>query len=321
MGEKVCAIIGDDELYLRRLMNAMNACGEFCYRTMIYTDVAALNRYLENHGMDVLIADGNIDTANINTQRAGCFIQLCEEEQEPEGCIYKYQAAGQVIRKISCMAGPVMGGGTAKLIGVYSPVCGCGKTCFSLVLAKLYGQSKKTLYINLEQFSGLLAELPPTDKDMSDVAYMYRLGEQEALKCLDKAIVCREAFDYIAPVECASDIEFITTSQWLDMIRFIGDGRGYDIVVIDVGNAIKEPWQFTQACNTIYMPQRKDSLSQNKVRAFEKYLIEMGKEQLLERVVPFVVEPEEIDIGSSLLDALENTMLWQKAGRILNGQG
>ncbi len=320
MGEKICGIIGDDETYLRRLMGAMNSYENFAFRIQIYTDIEALYKYLENHSMDILVADKRMEIAKKGMQAIGRVIWLTDEPGDDENGIYKYQAVGQVINRIIALSGNLCAGGSVRFIGVYSPVCGCGKTCLSLALAKFYGKNKKTLYMNFEQFSGLIRELPPNSQDLSDVAYMYRSGEQALLQCLDSAIIRGEFFDYIAPVECVSDIEFITTSQWLDMVSFIGNSQGYDIVVIDGGNAIKEPWQLVQLCSLIYMPQRQDLMAKNKVRAFEKYLIAIGKEALLERVVAVELEPEEIGGNGSMIAALEGTRLWQKVGQIANGR-
>ena len=68
------------------------------------------------------------------------------------------------------------------------------------------------------------------------------------------------------------------------MIREVGAGDSYRSLVIDFGAALADPVPALELCHRIYMPVCEDRASLAKADAFEAYVRQIGKEDLLERV-------------------------------------
>lgn len=310
MSEKICGIVGNDETYMRRLMSAMNSNDELMLRTQIFTDMDALHRYIGEHSVDVLIVDGGVEPGKIT---AGTIIYLVEEESREDNRIYKFQSVNHIIRQIMEITGGTgRSSSGCNIIGIYSPAGSNEKTLTALATARFYGKDYKTLYINFEEFSGLLKELPPHNYDLSDVAYMYRDRQSMLEQKLSEIIVKGMYFDYIASVECPTDISFISTWQWLEIVQFVARKCDYEYVVIDAGSLMLNPWQIIQTCKVVYVPVNDNVISQNKVKAFEKYLILIGKENLMNKIKYIELPETFLDSEGSIIRQLEGTQINEK---------
>ena len=89
---------------------------------------------------------------------------------------------------------------------------------------------------------------------------------------------------YLPPVSCPADIRGSSTKEILQLIREVGAGDSYRSLVIDFGAALADPVPALELCHRIYMPVCEDRASQAKADAFEAYVRQIGKEDLLERV-------------------------------------
>ena len=76
--------------------------------------------------------------------------------------VYKRQSTDSIMREVmACYcAKPVepaltVIGNAGSIIGIYSPVNRCLKTSFALTMGQLMARDRKTLYVNLEDCSGL----------------------------------------------------------------------------------------------------------------------------------------------------------------------
>lgn len=311
MGEKICGIIGYDEIYMKRLVSAMNSNEELMLRTLNFTDLEALKRYLGEHTMDVLIVDGDYDIEGLEVNFQ---IFLTEDISDNPNKIYKFQSVNSIIKQIIQVLGREEHEALAvKIVGVFSPVCSDSKTLTALSVAKYYGKDYRTLYINFDEFSGLTKELPPQSCDLSDVAYWYRENKSRLEGKLSEAVVKGLFFDYIAAVECPSDISFISTWQWLEIVRFVAEKCDYEIVIIDAGNLMQNPWQIIQLCNKVLIPLGKSIISDYKIKDFEKYLILIGKENLMRKIKYLEYQEVNLKQEDSILSQLENTRLYERA--------
>ncbi|MGN0481362.1 MAG: hypothetical protein ACI4EV_07305 [Lachnospiraceae bacterium] len=310
MSEKICGIVGSDEIYMRRLMSAMNSNDGFMLRTQIFTDVDALHRYIEEHSIDILVVDDGI---NIGKIPVNSIIYLVGEKSCEKNQIYKFQSVNNIIKQIMEISGEGSGEvSDLNIIGIYSPAESNEKTLTALLVARFYGREHKTLYINFEEFSGLINELPPHNYDLSDVAYMYRDSRNILEQKLAQIIVKDIYFDYIAAVECPTDISFISTWQWLEIVKFVAEKCNYDYVVIDAGSLMQNPWQIIQACSVVYVPVNNNLILQNKIKAFEKYLILIGKENLMNKIKYIELPVTFLKEGESIMKQLDGTEISER---------
>ena len=80
--------------------------------------------------------------------------------------IYKYQPADSILREIiQFFGGKEQKQEDVELIGVYSPVYEPLRSAFALSLTQVMAESGRTLYCNLEAFSGLEEVLAAQDRE------------------------------------------------------------------------------------------------------------------------------------------------------------
>ena len=100
--------------------------------------------------------------------------------------IYKYQSCPQILRQAmdfyaeqaAVVPGVMLRTEGMKRIAVYSPVGRTGKTGFALALGKEIAKKRRTLYLNLEEYSGFAA-LYPVDGGwtLSELLYFLKKGK------------------------------------------------------------------------------------------------------------------------------------------------
>ncbi len=317
MSDRICGLLGQEEGYLRRLAGAINGSEELFFRVMTFTDREALENYLETHSMELLIVDGAYYDDRVAYKNIAKLLYLTEEKPAGSEQIYKYQSAEDIIRDIGkAINAGRSNAGRLRCYGVYSPVGGCGKTIFSLALAKSLGRNHRVLYVNFQEFAGLGGMLPKVSGNLSDCVYQY-ITEAEALKSiLEDVIVKGTYFDYIPEVECAGDISYTGELDWMKMVESLGQWGGYDYVVTDVGQVVKAPWQFLQLCDRVYMPNREDRMAELKMEAFNDYIRKLGKETLLEKITYVKLRNEDLNTDG-ILDNLEGTYVWKQAESVM----
>ena len=174
---------------------------------------------------------------------------------------------------------------TFDVIGIYSPVNVMPKTEFALNIAKVLSEKYKVLYINFEEFSGLDEILVSTDDiTLSDALYYYRQQRDNASEKIMGTIRSVDGIDYIAPVMCAEDISYVESEQLVSFVECVGKNKGYEVIILDLSSAVKQPWRLMECCSTIYMPVRNDYLSERKILEFETYFYGIGMSKMLDRI-------------------------------------
>ena len=234
----------------------------------------------------------------------GKVIMLMEDEEYGESAlrmygenvegVYKYQSSDKIVKEIMGNIGGVeRSSNDINIVGVYSLGDAQDRTYLSLSLAKTYAQQKRTLYINLDEFSGLGEILPDqADMTLSDALYEYRSKKGNVCSSIVSGICSIGGLDYIPPVSCAEDIAYVEVEEMMDFIKQIGEAGSYDVVVLDISSGIKHGWKLLEACSSIYMPQGNDYYTRKKIKDFEVYFISRGMEVMLNNVMKIEI-PED----------------------------
>lgn len=66
----------------------------------------------------------------------------------------------------------------------------------------------------------------------------------------------------------------------------IGSSDAYESLVIDLGDALRDPLPVLRLCRRIYMPTRDDTVSKVRLREFQRMLSERREEELGGRICP-----------------------------------
>lgn len=298
MQKGTLAICDLDEAYTDSLLEHISEKQGLPFSTIAFTKKDALLKYMETHSIDLLlITDTNMDQ-NIALHDIGKILILSTgrillEYAEYES-IFKYQSAESILREllnhyveIHEKKGEISReGSTAEIIGVYSPIGRVGKTTFALTLGQILATDYKVLYINLEEFSAFDKILEHSyPGDLADLMYFFKQNP-ESLPIKLKAIVNSiHGMDYIPPLVYSGDLRNLDTGEWISMIQIIARTGGYQKIILDMSNMIKNVFEMLEICKYIYMPIRDDKLSLMKISAYEECLLRNENEKMIEKTI------------------------------------
>ena len=134
---------------------------------------------------------------------------------------------------------PLMG--TAKILCVYSPVNRCQKTSFALTLGQILAEEDRTLYINLEDFSGMSALMNEMfTGSISDLLYYYRQGQCSWAR-LSSMIYTWGDLDYIPPARYPEDLSQTEGGYLAGFLSDLAKTSVYRMIVVDAGQSGKRP--------------------------------------------------------------------------------
>ncbi len=136
--------------------------------------------------------------------------------------------------------------GEGRLLSVYSPIGGCGKSSFAIALSKSLAErygSRRVLYLNLEEFSDWRTFFR-TDgpSNLSDFLYYMLIDNpscEEAKEYMkNTAVRQRSGVYFIEPCNAFEDLTVLSkteTDHFIDLLCAC-----FDIVVCDMGTSVYE---------------------------------------------------------------------------------
>lgn len=290
--KKICVIYDSDEQYGKRLMSTFSHKKSLPFGIQLFTREEELSAYLDKNIPDLMVVSESCCTYEWGRKCDGRVLVLTEEEGKLSKTVkarfkevksvYKYQSTDTILREVIRYTGQQEEENCdIELVGVFSPAQEPLRTNFALSLAKVLSESQKTLYVNLEEFSGLEEVLPECGgENFSDVMYYFRQAGGKITEQMKAVIGTSAGVDYIPPVQYAQDLSFLETAQIADFISSLAEECGYKKVILEISSAVREQWKLILKCSKVYMPVKEDYLSQKKIMGFEKYLLLSGMEYL-----------------------------------------
>lgn len=195
--------------------------------------------------------------------------------------IYRYQPAGSIMRVLlsefdeedwgGAQAG-LTGEGT-KIIGVFTPIGRSMQTNFSVTLGQLLTKRGRTLYINLESWSGFRAllgrELKP---DITDLMFFAEKEREQFMKQVEVMIDTIGSLEYIPPASAYMDLAAITQEQWIKVLTGLREDGRFAYLVLDVTEQIQGMLAVLKMCDLIYTIEGTDRIAKAKMYEYEKLL-------------------------------------------------
>ena len=297
MKNRILAVCDPEEAYVGRLMEYLNERQVSPFYVRAFSSRKALEDFLGQEEIEVLLISADMAAEDMEGLYTGRKILLTKGQVpkglEEEPAIYKYQSAEKIIREALYYyaeeAQPFLQAALLKkevrLYGVYSPVGRVGKTAFSLALGAVCGRKRKTLYLNLEPYSGF-EQLFVTDCEwnLGDLLYFLKKGKQGFLFKLKSMTLGFGNLDYISPVRSPEDLLSVTEEEWEVLLERLVTDAGYECLILDFSDCIQGMAELLGRCGRIYMPVLEDPVSQAKVKQFDKMLDERGFENLREAI-------------------------------------
>ena len=313
--KKVFAICDLEEAYVVHLAQYLNQKSDLPFRVMAFTNLDSLIEYAGGHEIEILLISTeamNEEVRSLNVRR----IVILSDGETPvldtnEPSIDKYQDSDTSARLVCSYAGAACremkdSMGNCTLIGVYSPIARCGKTLFCLTLAQSLARSGKTLYLNLESWSGLEGLLQANwREDLADLMYVARSQRETLHVRLEEIVKSFGTLDVCPPSFFPEDLRDVDALQWAQFLAALAQAGEYHSIILDLGDQIKDIPQLLKMCSKVFLPILPDPVSRSKISQFDKNLEAMSMEDLKQSMIRLYLPSVSVrNLGASFLDDL-----------------
>jgi hypothetical protein len=277
----IIAIIDPDADYALKLAEYFNLKSGLNYSVSVFTDYDSLMNYLSETYVDILLISEEFSSCMEQMKNTGNIFILTEGNVDSVlseyTSLYKYQPSDCILRDVmSCCASyaaspqsMVSTASPANIIGIYSPVKRCGKTCFALAYGCITALSESCLYINLEEYSGFTCFTEDSSLgDLSDLLYFYRQNPSNLDKKLMALSRSYHNLNYIPPMQFSYDIKNMESEDLSGFVEAIAKTEHYRTIILDISDSVKDVPSLLNICSKIFMPTTRDSISQHKITDF-----------------------------------------------------
>lgn len=302
MSRKICFFEPDEGL-AEKLIDYWNSHGMYSYRIYYYSDAQKWKHDREDIQADLWILDCSLKPC-IERPLSGKVLWWSEHIEDTEA-VFKYRSADVLMHTILGYFGEESREQfNTRLISLYSPVRRSAQTVFGITLAHLLSKKGRTLYLNLEGYSGFDHTLSGSfSKDISDFIYYVNQSSENISLILQKYIYRLGEVDIIPPVCNPCNLQEITEPTWLHIIGALQASMRYEYIVIDVSDFIQGAFSILKASQYVFSLTKTDARAAAKWQQYTSILTEMGCEEILERTHKFQM-PQLVSFPTGLEDCM-----------------
>ena len=323
-GSGIFAICDTETEYAFRFMEFLSHRKNIMFEIRVFTSAEKLLEFAAENAIEILLISERSMCDEVAFIDVGKLIILTESRRAAgyPDCmnIYKYQSSDLVVREIMEEYGKTAGGKQpasvvnrkVQVIGVYSPVPYPQKMLLSLAVAMELARRKRVLYLNLESFTGFGEFTGKTyERNLSDLIYLFRQSPAGFPYKMSSMVHSLGRLDFLPPIATPSDYMEITGEEWIRFFETIGNTSSYEVLFLDIGNAIPDVMLLLAYCSHIYLPVSNDPLSAARRREFETLLDKTDNGMIREKLEP--VFPPEYTCGGEGMQVLEE-LPWSSLG-------
>lgn len=245
MGMITVVMVDQDENYLAPLeLKFLDEYPDTVDIRMI-SDIQYLHEYFSSpHEIDILIIQEELYTAEIEKHNIKNVFLLCEElvcestSNFNVNIIYKYTSVREIFTIIKNNL-QELGDKTSegcKLITIYSPVGGSGKTTIALgITAALAQMNKKVLYIDtstIQSFDIFFENSQWMPKDFS----RFIMARDESVLTKLNMFCGNNGFDYFLPMQQSISSQRITVKDYIGLIDVLKRESDYNYIIVDTSS-------------------------------------------------------------------------------------
>ncbi len=172
------------------------------------------------------------------------------------------------------------------LIGVYSPIHRIGKTKFAIRLGQKMAKQVPVLYLNMEGYSGGNYYFQDgAEKDIGDLFYFLKEEKEDCGLKLAAMTLQKGGMDYILPMKNEQDVRSVRREEWISLLDMILEKCIYEVILLDLGDAIQGLYDILRKCDRIYTPYICEGAAEAKLEQYENNLRAAGYTDILRRTV------------------------------------
>ncbi len=276
-------ILDSDKGFLEKISNYLiNKTDNFT--VLSFSDFQKFTEFTENTKQDIILFSDEytkyIKFYEDNVVKI-LMTETFEAESDEYSTIKKYQKLDKFVNDILFIYSEKTGDssyilsndGEKKIISIYSPVGGSGKTTLSILLAKNLSLSgAKVLYLNFERVSSM-AGIFNNDgiNNLTDVFFAARTNKKSIPTKILSNVVQNQASKiyYINPAESCTEYAQMSDDEIMDIINAAEGLTEFDYVVLDfVGEFNKRVFDILKKSKKVLFPYLNNELSKQKVNLF-----------------------------------------------------
>lgn len=314
MSEKNIVICDQEIKYAQNLMENIMERKEFAVKVYVCSTWENVEMLSKETMIHILIVDENCakkDRSAVQAEQTVVLTTGSNTETYPnEKCVYKYQCVDQILSDIletyfektkeNMMKS--LKKKSVKLFAIYSPIHRAGKTRLAVTLGKEMAKTRKTLYLNLEEYFGFGGMFEKTDSgNLGDVLYYTKQENHNFGIRLGMMVKTIEELEYIPPMPVSRDLKEVAWEEWENLLKQIVENSLYEAILLDIGESVQGLFEMLGLCDRIYMPILEDSVSQGKLRQYEETLQKMQLDSLRGKTITLVVPPDVEGYARQLL--------------------
>ena len=324
IGSRIFAICDAEREYAFRFMEHLRRKQNLSFQIRVFTDPEKLIAFAQKTPLDILLISERSITDEIVQLPVNRLIVLSAGTKGAlprfsYPSLYKYQSTDAIVREIMNSYGADQERESfsaperkIQAIGVYSPTPYAQKMLFSMAVGMAAAKERRTLYLNLETFSGFEEFMGcHFERNLSDLVYLFRQNSAGFAEKMNGMIYSAGNLDYLPPIRTPSDYMEIPGEEWIRLFETIGGTGSYDTLVLDLGQSIPDILMLLAYCGRIFVPVSGDALSGAREHEFESLLEATGNQSLVDRLEK--VAPPQMNLPPDGKNCVEK-LPWSSLG-------
>lgn len=295
------AIVDSDKDYTSRLSEALQQYTDLSIS--IFTSLQTFQETIARERFDILLFDPDVSEEYLplsSVKLAVClYSDECKNTARYTECVktLKYQRVSNIYRDVLREYANKAGGSfgfdsqqNTKLIGVYSPIGGAGKTTFALAFTgKLKSLGNSVLYASTEQLESASAVNDHSENGMA-ILIEDLSNENVNFKVKLTAISKRgmDDMEYLEGFTRLVDYEAVTAAEVKEVFERIKKESDYQYIVIDMDSNLDAVNRtIFEMADQIVLVERPGELPMRKMELFSQQILVHEQERKLYKIQNF----------------------------------
>ena len=271
--------------YMGRLAEYMQNNGPEYLEVLECVKQAELAPFLEMQKPDILLCESKKLAEGLSGEEDHILpILLSDTKNPPEKeipTIFRYQDGASILRQVFLSYGQrtqqkldvYSQSEDFEMAAVYAPGGHELQLAFSLSYASVCGESKKTLYLNLSEFSGMLPLTRQEEgESLGDLIYGIRQSKDKFLFYLESVLRHTTRYDYILAPNNPQDLYAFTEKDLACLLELLKSETDYDAVVWNLGSFNQLAEEIWMQCGKVFCVVKESSFGTYQKKELESFL-------------------------------------------------
>jgi len=256
------------------------------YGISYYSDEKLLLESLATSRAKVLVLDEGIREQLPQVKEAN--ILWLGQNPDSEDSVFKFQSAAVLLQIImqylDADKSKLSSDSKTQVVSLYTPIKRSLQTTFGIMASHLLSGKGRTLYLNLEGYSGFPEILSGFySKDISDFIYSI-YHSKEKFPCNVANFIYRFGeVDMIPPVLNPVNLQEISKDMWQTMFTNLLKSNMYDYIVVDISDFVQGIYEVLKMSRVVFSLTKNDVSVERKWQQYQMLLEELRLDSILDK--------------------------------------